>query len=359
MSQVINYSQCWEDKILLKTALKINQDDNVLSVTSGGDNSIALFLAKPNKIVLIDKNPLQNNLAELKLKSPNCLLYEEYLELLGVKESNRRSAILEKAKPSLSPETILWIDSHFEVLNEGLIHFGKFERFLNIFRKYLLPLAHSKNEISELLNQTSLKLQITYYETVWNTWRWKLFFKIASSRGIVRKHARQAEMSVHKEESLVYDDYKVRLEKLIHRSPLHGNYYMHYCLLGSYGEALPEYLTSESYAKLHKADTSNVSFVSNDILSYLKSVPSDTFSKFNLSDTPEAFDAEGNDALWQEMVRVSKNNARIVYWCNQIERLPTTSLIDNVIPLTEEVERLQEKDKVFFYKSFHIYTIAK
>ena len=52
--KIINYSQCWEDPFILLEALSICENDCVISITSGGDNTIALLLAKPKKIVSID-----------------------------------------------------------------------------------------------------------------------------------------------------------------------------------------------------------------------------------------------------------------------------------------------------------------
>jgi S-adenosylmethionine-diacylglycerol 3-amino-3-carboxypropyl transferase len=39
---IIKYSQCWEDTDVLVSALLLEDDDVVLSITSGGDNSLAL-----------------------------------------------------------------------------------------------------------------------------------------------------------------------------------------------------------------------------------------------------------------------------------------------------------------------------
>ena len=84
---IINYSQCWEDPEILMKALNINTDDIVLSVTSGGDNTIALLLSNPQKVIAIDLNPAQNYLLELKLAATKVLSYDEYLSFLGITES--------------------------------------------------------------------------------------------------------------------------------------------------------------------------------------------------------------------------------------------------------------------------------
>src|SRR3989344_294595 len=89
-NQVINYSQCWEDPNLLNKALAINSSDAVLSITSGGDNTLFLLSLNPQKIVYIDSNPAQNYLLELKSVAAKNLEYDKFLEFVGVKESSQR-----------------------------------------------------------------------------------------------------------------------------------------------------------------------------------------------------------------------------------------------------------------------------
>ena len=95
-NQIINYSQCWEDPILLNEALAINSQDIVLSVTSGGDNSLALLLKKPHKVISIDSNVAQKYLLELKSAAIGSLSHEELLEFLGAKKSSHREELFEK-----------------------------------------------------------------------------------------------------------------------------------------------------------------------------------------------------------------------------------------------------------------------
>ena len=56
----IGYSQCWEDPATVREALRITPDDDVLAVTSGGCNVLALLLDRPHSITAVDINPAQN-----------------------------------------------------------------------------------------------------------------------------------------------------------------------------------------------------------------------------------------------------------------------------------------------------------
>ena len=89
---IIKYSQCWEDTDVLVSALILEDDDVVLSITSGGDNSLALSGFTKKRLISIDMNIHQNYLLELKLLSIKELEYDEVIKFLEfyiqMKESN-------------------------------------------------------------------------------------------------------------------------------------------------------------------------------------------------------------------------------------------------------------------------------
>ncbi|PIP04184.1 MAG: hypothetical protein COW61_03100 [Candidatus Yonathbacteria bacterium CG17_big_fil_post_rev_8_21_14_2_50_46_19] len=352
----INYSQCWEDVVLLKKALAITSEDIVLSITSGGDNTLALLLQKPKRIFSIDINPIQNYLAELKLQSSKVLSYEQYLEFIGVCDSEKRENYYSQISKLLSQDARSWFRNNMKVINGGVIHGGKFERYLNGFRKYLLPLAHSKQTISRFVNQGSLQDQIIFYEKTWDTWRWRFFFNIATNSSLLRKYARQTGATANQTDNI---NYLKQLEKLIYRNHLKTNYYLCYALLGEYGESLPDYLLEEIYGELQKCSSDAYKFKSESLLDFLKNTASNSLTKFNLSDTFEFLTVEEAVKIWEEIIRTAKGDAVVVYWCNQLEHMPPQKIKQNVVCNADLEAELKEQDRLYFYGSFHIYTITK
>jgi S-adenosylmethionine-diacylglycerol 3-amino-3-carboxypropyl transferase len=352
----INYSQCWEDTNLLKRALTISNDDVVLSITSGGDNTLTLLLENPKKIFSIDINSAQNHLAELKLQSSKVLSHEEYLELLGVIDSRKRMSYYTQVSELLSDDARLWFEGKMNFVEQGVIHGGKFEKYLNGFRKYLLPLVHSKLTISQFFNQNNLQDQISFYEKVWNTWRWRLFFSVATNSSLLHKLARQAGASRQKSK---YESYLKRLERLIYRNHLKINPYINYALTGKYGDLLPDYLLEESYMKLQKYNANKCEFRNEDLLSFLKSTSDNSLTKYNISDAFEFLAADDTLEVWREIVRTAKSGAKVVYWCNQIEHKAPKEIEQGVVSNTELENELRDQDRLYFYRSLHIYTIIK
>lgn len=354
----INYSQCWEDANLLKSALKIKNSDIVLSITSGGDNSLALLLYNPKEFFLVDKNPVQNYLAELKLKAPQVLSHSQYLELLGVNESESRLKYFEKVSNLLSSEATSWFAQNEKVIRDGIIHRGKFEKYLNKFRRFILPLVHSEQTVFQFMNQNDLQSQIAFYKKTWNTWRWRLFFQIASNASLLNKFARQIGTVSHK--NITKDtDYLKRLENLIYRSLLKNNYYLCYSLFREYGKSCPDYLSASGYTRLRKCENKSYKFHSEDLLSFLNKTPDNILTKFNLSDFFEFLTPEEILNVWKQIIRTAKNGAVVVYWCNQLEQVPPYPLSQHIVRDSNLEMQLSKQDRLYFYRSFHIYTVKK
>ena len=66
---IIRYSQCWEDPACLYAGLDIGPEDDVLSITSAGCNTLALLLKGPRSVTALDFNPAQSHLLQLKVGS--------------------------------------------------------------------------------------------------------------------------------------------------------------------------------------------------------------------------------------------------------------------------------------------------
>ncbi len=357
--KLINYSQCWEDPQILEEALSIHTGDCVLSITSGGDNTLALLLAGPQKVVSIDLNPAQNYLLELKMAAAQSLTYTEYLEFLGVVESNTRASYFEKVRPHLSSATSVWWSNHTHLVGKGVIHCGRFERFTTWFAQNILPLIHSRSTILSLLSFSDVEDQRIFYRDQWNSWRWRFLFGLASNRFMLRRFARQRGMFSYSKGKTVADLYRKRLERHLTAVSIESNFFLHYSLTGKYGHDLPPYLQEKGYSQLKRVSASALSIETNDLLTYLRSKPASTFSKFNLSDIFEALSPVENDILWEEILRTAKHGAVVAYWNNLVQRTYPPHLSAHFQVDEKRVSQLRSKDKVFFYESFHVHTILK
>ncbi|MEP7204770.1 MAG: DUF3419 family protein [Candidatus Saccharibacteria bacterium] len=356
--QIINYSQCWEDPLLLEEGLIVNSSDRVLSIMSGGDNSLSLLLNGPKSVVSIDSNIAQKYVLELKIAAMQALKKKQLLEFLGIEKTTKRLEYYRQVVPYLSPQAATWWTQNASIIAGGVVHAGRLEKFLTIFSRYVLPLIHTQKTVDQFINSKTLAAQSKSYDRVWKSTRWRLLFRVISSRLALKKFARQHGMFEHEKVVNVAQEYQKRIDYNFKAVPFSGNYFIDYILTGRFSHNLPMYLEPANLTKILK-NLPRLTLEHTDLLSYLKSTPDNSFSKFNLSDIFEPLSVEANDALWEQVLRTAKNGARIVYWNNLVPRTFPKYLSGSITDETALAKRLHSQDRVFFYGNFYVHTVNK
>ncbi|KAJ1727183.1 hypothetical protein LPJ72_006056 [Coemansia sp. Benny D160-2] len=100
------YAFTWEDPRCDLQALDLKPGDNLLVITSAGDNALA-YAAHQRQITLhcVDMNPCQNHLLELKLACLRTLDYSQFWQLFGAGRADGFADILDsRLSPWLSSE---------------------------------------------------------------------------------------------------------------------------------------------------------------------------------------------------------------------------------------------------------------
>ena len=204
---LIRYANCWEDAEILMEALDVQPNSRVLSIASAGDNSFSLIGEGPGLVCAVDLSLPQLYLTELKRTAFRTLAYPDLLMFLGfieAKSPTRRWKMYQSLRAGLQTGTRVYWDAHRKVIECGMINGGKFEKYFGFFARRVMPMIHSKRTIAELLRSKSSSEQIRFYHRSWNSWRWRMFFRIFFSRTIMGKFGRdpeflrQVEIPVHR-----------------------------------------------------------------------------------------------------------------------------------------------------------------
>ena len=355
----ISYSMCWEDPLVLLEALDISKKDNVLSIVSGGENILAILLKEPNKILGIDIKNEQTYLTKLKISAIKNLEFEEYVKFIGFKPSTNRRQIFEIVKKDLEKNEIEYWEKNLDIIKKGVIHCGKFEKYLSKFRKYCLPFIISKRRINEFLLLDSLDKQEEFYKRYWNNWRFTLLFKLFFSRKGLES-GRDKEYFKYSSKAKVSDYYLDRVKHGLTEIPIKINFFMRYILTGIIPIPFKDhpYLDKNNFNILKILLKNNkIEFVSLDIYEYLKKSKENSFSKFNLSDVFEVKTQEEYEGILKEIKRVSKSNGKICYWNNLVKRFEHKV---KGIKFDEKVSKeLYKQDRVHFYSRFVVEKILK
>lgn len=344
----IRYANCWEDAEILLEGLSARAGDRILSVASAGDNSFFLLTADPEIVVAVDVNAVQLYLVELKQACFKILDRNEMLSFLGFRDSSSRKEIFLRLKPVLSNEAVEYWEQHLHLIENGVIHQGKFEKYFQLFSKKILPWIHSRKTTARLFLPKTEEEQEKFYAKTWNSWRWRLLFKIFFSKSVMGKRGRDPEFL--KEVKVNVSDYIFgKAEKQLNSKLAQHNFILRYNLTGNFGDQLPAYLQEENYGKI-KANI--------DRLFVFKGYAEDAcnhFGKFdcmNLSNIFEYLDTETFKKVAGGIVDGCNPGARIAYWNLMVPR-KVSELFPAALTYEKTLsEKLSERDKGFFYNKF-------
>ena len=354
---IIRYASCWEDTDVLLKALNVQEGDTCLSIASAGDNALSLLVANPSLVVATDLSDAQLACLELRKAAFSELTHEEMLQFLGFRDSNpSRQTIYADIKGKLSPVAATFWDGHSALIEQGIIHTGKFERYLRFFGQRLLRLIHSRKTIRALIEEKTENERVSFYNNTWNTWRWRLLFKLFFSRYMLGRAGRDPEFLRYVEGDVA--------SRILERSKLgltitetHNNPYLTYILTGQYGNALPFYARPENYNRIKNNLERLISYkgtTDEAITSFNR-----TFDAFNLSDIFEYMGSALFEATTEKILDAATPGARIAYWNMLVPRNIADHFPQRVTSLTQRASELFKQDRAFFYQSFHLDQVTK
>ncbi len=346
----IRYASVWEDADVLCDALApVASGGRLLSIASAGDNALALLTLDPAEVVAVDLNPVQLAALELRRVAFRRLTDDaDLLAFLGVRPSADRAATYARLRSELPDGARAFWDRQPAFIAEGIVHVGKFERYLRGFRRFVMPLVESDRMIQSLREPRSLPEQRAFYDEQWDNWRWRALFKLFFSRAVMGRLGRDPAFFTHVEGS-VGERILARSRHAVTEIPVRSNPYLAYIMTGTFPpEALPRYLRPE-FTGLIRERLDRVTTVQGAVES-----ADGPFDGFNLSDLFEYLSPAEHERVYAALVERSRPGARLVYWNLLAERSRPEALADRVTPLDELAARLHFGDKAWFYTALHV-----
>ena len=356
----VRYAQCWEDPITLSDALKIGREDDVISIASGGDNSFALLLDNPRTLTLVDSNPTQIFLVELKIQAIQTLDYEDFVAFLGARPCRDRRRLYGLLRFSLSDQARGYWDLHTEEVDRGIIHCGKFERYFSIFRQHVLPLLHGKETVRKLLAAAALEEQRTFYDEVWNSRRWQWLFRLFFGEFLLGRLGRDPSFFQYVTLNNVAEELLTRTRRALTEVLIQDNFFIEYILTGEYLrlETASPYLRETNFQCL-KQSAAKMRLFTGRLEEYLATLQPGAASKFNLSDIFEYMSDSDFELTLQNILRISRKDARMAFWTLFVPRAIPPFLSGRISSSVSESQKLFAADRGFFYGSFAVWNVSK
>jgi S-adenosylmethionine-diacylglycerol 3-amino-3-carboxypropyl transferase len=306
----LRYANCWEDADLLVDRIGDIQGKRVLSIASGGDNSFSLLCRGPELVAVVDKNPAQISLFELKRAAIRALEREDFLDFMGYAGTRDRWGTYRLLRGEMEPAARAFWDGQRARIETGVVHTGNTAVRLRFFSHFVRPLIHGASRSRELMAPKSEAEQARFYRVVWDNRRWRAAGRILFSKPAV--------LAVTPDRSF-FDFYRDGVAtQILERTARHlstttaqRNYMLYYLLFGGFGRLVPHYAREENYAKVKDGLASTVTSTG-----YVQAVLPGLgrFDGFNLSNIVEYTTPESFKALAEVLGASANFGARLAYW---------------------------------------------
>lgn len=351
----IRYGSVWEDADVLCPALEpVARGGRILSIASAGDNVLALLTLDPAEVVAVDVSAAQIACLELRIAAFRSLDDSELLGFLGTTSSRRRLAIYRELRPALSARSARFWDAHPGPLASGVIHSGKFERYLQAFRRYVLPLMHSTRTVGELCRPRSIEEQRAFYPRHWDGRRWRALFRIFFSRWAMGRLARDPAFFDHVE-GPVSERILARTRRAMTELPVSSNPFLIYIMTGNYRPgAMPRYLRPE-HTGVIRSRLDRIRTVEGTV----ERADHGRFDGFNLSDIFEYMGPAEHERCYAALLDRAKPGARLAYWNLMTPRSCPAAENHRVRQLTDLASSLHADDRAWFYQCFHVEEVLR
>jgi S-adenosylmethionine-diacylglycerol 3-amino-3-carboxypropyl transferase len=307
----VKYTNCWEDADLLLSRLGKIEGERVLSIGSGGENSLSLLCGEPAQLVVVDKDPVQLALFELKLAALRSLEREEFLGFQGYSESADRWKTYEWLRADLGPAARSYWDTQRGPVEKGVIHTGRVARTLRLLSRFVIPLVHGKDCSRELMSPKSADRQARFYDTVWDNRRWRAMARALFGKPAIYLISPEPDFFKFHGGSGVAEYLLEKSRRHLSSVAAQENHMLHYLLFGSFGPHLPHFAREENYDTVRsrlELVTMHEGLVETAFPAFGR------FDAFNLSNIFEYTTPETFRVLAEHMAAGANPGARIAYW---------------------------------------------
>lgn len=346
---IARYAQCWEDADVLLEALDIQPSHVCVSIASAGDNTLAMLARGPRRVIALDLSAAQLACLELRVAAYRELDHAEFLKLYGSLPSDRRESLYQRCRKRLSISARSFWDSRGSEWAQGIAHVGKFERYFERFRSYVLPLIHSRGVVAQLLEPWSREDREIFYRQVWDTWRWRLAFRAFFSRFVMGHLGRDPRFFRYAAGDVAGRLLERARYALTVLDPS-TNPYLQWILTGRHLTALPFALRRENFEAIRR-NLDRLEWRCQSLDNFL-STHRGRVDRCNLSDVFEYMSPEHYEVILRRIARLTCRGARIAYWNLFVRRERPAEMAGTWLSLSALAERLHERDQAFFYTRF-------
>ncbi|TYP95463.1 S-adenosylmethionine-diacylglycerol 3-amino-3-carboxypropyl transferase [Fodinibius salinus] len=365
VSSNLIYNTCWEDPRIDRSLLQLDNDSQVVMLTSAGCNALDYLLDNPHKVHCVDINPAQNALLELKKALFEAGKHHLLWDFFGKGAKKGAKMVYRQKLRSLLPSfaQTYW-DGHIDYFEPTSVlpsfYFrgtsGNVARLIHnrIQRKGLYP------QVLNMLDAEKLSEQAYYFQEIepqiWNTFS-KWLVRQPATMTMIGVPATQRKMIEKRYTGGILDFIRESLNRVFTKQTLQDNYFWRVYLTGSYrSNCCPNYLLEENFETLKKR-TDNINTHTSTLSNFLEQNP-DNYSHFVLLDHQDWMADAQPDALakeWQLILSNAQQGAKILFRSagSTLSFLPEF-VFDYVDFNSGRTDEIHQQDRVGTYESTHL-----
>jgi S-adenosylmethionine-diacylglycerol 3-amino-3-carboxypropyl transferase len=352
------FGMSWEDPASDRAALRLVPGQSLLTISSGGCNTLSFLLDDPARIHAVDINASQSHLLALKCAAIKRLDRDGLLAFLGITPSARRLELFESVAAELNEDATSYWRARSDAIEAGVVLQGRFEKFLARFRSFL-RLLQGRRRIDGLFAAESLEAQQRYFDETWNTRRWRMLFRLAFNKRTLAKRGLSADYFRFDDGSTSFaDSFLNRARGAFRDLPIRSNYFLAQYLLGRYlsPDAVPDYLRAENLPIVRER-LDRIEIITADAKEWLAARPPRSIDAFSLSNISELMNAADTAVTFREVARTATPGARICFRNLMVPRDVPPDL-QQTIRLDEETSRrMLRNDRSFVYSRVNAYVV--
>ncbi|MEM9719494.1 MAG: BtaA family protein [Bacteroidota bacterium] len=361
------YNTCWEDPRCDRKLLELDEESEVVMITSAGCNALDYLLESPKKIHCIDLNPKQNSLLELKRALFKNGDFSLLFEFFGTGSHSRAKEIYKShLQAHLSPEAQTYWQKHIRYFNgkgikKTFYYCGTSGTIAYFAGKYFKLRKSLFSLLENFFQATSIEYQAQLYQQIERK-LWSRSMEWMVNRKFVMYLAgvpdSQIELFSTKYENGTVGFVQERFENVFTRLPVSENYFYHVYFHGEYSEnCCPNYLKEGNFSQIREK-VDNIQTHTCSVSDFLKNNPG-TYSHYILLDHQDwlaFYDKEALEEEWRLILDNSKPGTKILMRsaADTINFFPDFVLEQVEFIPQSELETIHNQDRVGTYGSVYV-----
>ena len=372
------YNQIWEDPRVDIEGLRLDEESRLLTISSGGCNTLNYLTVRPRSIVAVDLNPCHLALTRLKLAAVEHLpTFDDLFRFFGCANDEMNLVYYARyLRDKLDEQTRqFWeggawlrrklLGPRIEYFEKNLYNYGSMGRFVRM--------AHGLAKLKRVDTRELLKggareerelLYREYCEPVLNSFPVRILAKLPFLLHALGVPPAQLERIKEEEGRDLLSVCQNRVKRLLCEFSLEDNYFAWQAFARCYDtverRAVPDYLKAENYDLL-RANVHRIGVRLNSLTGFLQTQPANSLNRFVFLDAQDWMTADQINELWNEVARVGRPGSRILFRTGGsepvVEKALKPELRKRFMYERELSLELFQRDRSAIYGGLHVYVM--